>query len=1227
MCKKELFHQELKMSKRIVMVAFLLFISVMSRQASAGLNQWTSIGPEGGYINTLAIDPINTNVIYTGTFSNGVFKSVDAGANWSPANASLTNLNVRTLVIDPSQSSVIYAGTDGGGVFKSMNGGANWSAINTGLTNLRVTTFAIDPQNANVLFVGTFMGGIFKSVDNGAHWASVNTGLTNFDVHTLIIDPLQSNVVYVLTRNDGVFKSVDGGLNWFAIDTGLTDLRTWALAIDTLNTNVLYVGIPYSGVFKSTDGGSHWNVVNSGLDVCAIAIDKLSPNIVYAATFYHGVFKSADGGANWINVNADPDLSLINTLVINPISTNILYTGTHKTGVLKSSDGGASWSHSNHGLTAIYARALAVDPSDTSILYVGTLMEGLLKSVDGGANWSPMNVGLTEDEIISIAIDPMNTNVLYVGMPSQGVFKSVDGGANWSRRNTGLSRPGYAGIGIIFDIAIDPVNSNVLYAASYFIGAFKSVDGGAHWTAMNFSTNELHVRAIAIDPINTNVLYAGTEHGAYKSVDGGATWTVLDIVIGETDLEVRDFAINPSNTNILYAALQSQGVFMSVDGGVNWSAINTGITDRHNVSRVELDMVRSNIVYTGTAFGGVYKSVDGGSHWSAVNNGLPNSYVADLVMNPLNTNVLYAGTDKGAFVIEFSSVPPVANAGPDQTVEATSPAGASVSLNGTASYDPDGTISTFSWTGDFGSASGAMPTVLLSLGTHTITLTVTDNEGLTGTNTTHVTVQDTKPPVILVPADIVAESPNGSSMQITYVVTASDAVDGAVAVACSPVSGSIFPVGASVVNCTASDTRGHISAAAFHIIVTMNPDRSGGGTVSPGAGGTITTPDGSVIISIPPGAVSSDTYISVAETGTSYELTSNLGNGFALYGVTIQPEGTIFSTPITITFTWPDANNDGTIDGTNIKEQNVIITKNNTAITGRCKDEPGPLNVAGAECSPASNYFKFKVSSLSVFAVVYIDDMGPLTSNVMTSPNPVPVNTSMTLTATVDDSLRGDSAIAAAEYTIDGVGYIPMNALDGVFNTVREDVIATIPAFAEPGVHALCVRGWDILRNTAGPEECIFLPVYDPTEGFVTGGGWIISPVGAYVLNPELVGKATFGFVSKYLKGAKTPSGTTEFQFKVANLNFHSDSYEWLVIAGAKAQYKGTGNINGMGTYGFMLTAIDGDVPGGGGIDKFRIKIWDKESNTIIYDNQLSQDDTAVPSTSVVGGSIVIHKK
>ncbi len=158
--------------------------------------------------------------------------------------------------------------------------------------------------------------------------------------------------------------------------------------------------------------------------------------------------------------------------------------------------------------------------------------------------------------------------------------------------------------------------------------------------------------------------------------------------------------------------------------------------------------------------------------------------------------------------------------------------------------------------------------------------------------------------------------------------------------------------------------------------------------------------------------------------------------------------------------------------------------------------------------------------------------------------------------------------------------------------------------------------------TTVGGFDALVV-IYDPNGGFVTGGGWITSPPGAYTPNPALTGKANFGFVSKYPKGATVPTGQTEFQIKIANLNFQSISYDWLVVAGARAQYKGTGTINGAGTYSFLLTAIDGQLSGGGN-DRFRIKIWD--TGGIIYDNQIGVGDNDNPTTTLGGGNIVIHK-
>ena len=115
------------------------------------------------------------------------------------------------------------------------------------------------------------------------------------------------------------------------------------------------------------------------------------------------------------------------------------------------------------------------------------------------------------------------------------------------------------------------------------------------------------------------------------------------------------------------------------------------------------------------------------------------------------------------------------------------------------------------------------------------------------------------------------------------------------------------------------------------------------------------------------------------------------------------------------------------------------------------------------------------------------------------------------------------------------------------------------------------------------------------------------------------IGKASFGFVSKYNKKTEVAEGNTEFVFKAADLNFHSTSYDWLLVTGSNyAKFKGIGTINGEGSYKFQLWA--GDGTGSDGADTFRIKIWEEDgagSENVIYDNGMDQ--------AIGGGSIVVH--
>jgi hypothetical protein len=199
---------------------------------------------------------------------------------------------------------------------------------------------------------------------------------------------------------------------------------------------------------------------------------------------------------------------------------------------------------------------------------------------------------------------------------------------------------------------------------------------------------------------------------------------------------------------------------------------------------------------------------------------------------------------------------------------------------------------------------------------------------------------------------------------------------------------------------------------------------------------------------------------------------------------------------------------------------------------------------------------------------------------------------------------------------------------DGVVQsgTVNETNRTCVKAhtFTAAGVYTINVTICDSLGGCGTAE--VWVVVYDPSAGFVTGGGWINVAPGSYPADPTLSGRANFGFNSKYKNGGGPPSGETEFNFQVANFNFHSESYDWLVVSSFKAQYRGTGSVNGVSGYDFRVTGYDGDINGGGGIDKYRIKIT--RNGQTIFDNRMGQSediDQANPQ-QIAGGSIVIHR-
>ncbi|NND07649.1 MAG: hypothetical protein HKN87_14835 [Saprospiraceae bacterium] len=270
----------------------------LCKTKNGGLDNWPVYGLDTHSPRTIIISSTNPDLLYTGTYEMGVYRSDNAASSWKPVNRGISDLRIRTLVIHPHNDQIVYAGTEGTGIFKTIDGGQSWKEMNVGLLDKVVRSLVINPQDPNILYAGTWHG-VYISRDGAQNWSADPEGIYDVDVRALAIDPTNPKIIYACTQPRGVFRSMDGGITWDAGVEPLTE-KLESIAIDPSNPGHVYVGTR-AGVFLSPDQGDHFRSAGlrwSNHVWCLVFDPKTSPPTLYYGGV-GGVLKTTNKGYWW----------------------------------------------------------------------------------------------------------------------------------------------------------------------------------------------------------------------------------------------------------------------------------------------------------------------------------------------------------------------------------------------------------------------------------------------------------------------------------------------------------------------------------------------------------------------------------------------------------------------------------------------------------------------------------------------------------------------------------------------------------------------------------------------------------------------------------------------------------------------------------------------------------------------------------------------------------------
>ena len=610
---------------------------------------WAILGPTGGDVRAVAIDPKNKDRVYISTLDGQIYLSDNAGSSWQLlVNLNKPQLILDNLMVDVRDSKVIYASGHRyklpGGFFKSTDGGVNWKEAKE-LRGESIHSMTQSDKDPNVIIVGT-LDGVWLSKNSGDDWGKIESNTMPVNVDSLAIDPKNASTFYAGTWWRA-YKSTDSGKNWRLVKDGMIDdSDVFAVTVDPRNSDHI-IASACSGIYESFNAGDRWAKINGipgdSRRTYAIVQHPSIAGTVYAAT-NQGFWMTTNGGKSWM-LTTSRDL-MVTSIAVSSEAPNRIFIGTSLYGVMVSDDGGKNWRQTNTNFSARFTYAITPDVERADRVYAITQNVGsgggfFFYSDDRGQSWQQAkNLDVNRISPYALLQDRVDPNVIYLGT-NVGVFRSPDRGVTWTLFTPPKPKP------VVKRRAVrKPAARSALKKATASVVPKRTVAAAAKSPSADAApagpvlipalTEKVKVLAFTED--GKNGILAGTDSGLYRSYDISKGWEKLPLGDGIND-NIFVIHISPKDPQTIWIGTAASGVVVSNDDGKTWTKVN-GVPQDSPISSIATDPQKPERVYVGStqAF---WLSRDGGQSWQRRGGNLPLGNYTSILINPLNTDEVY----------------------------------------------------------------------------------------------------------------------------------------------------------------------------------------------------------------------------------------------------------------------------------------------------------------------------------------------------------------------------------------------------------------------------------------------------------------------------------------------------------------------------------------------------------------------------------------------------------